>query len=59
MFKTKFGFEFDTEEKVKEFEDGAYVCFSGCKDISNPPDIACKTCCLAKECVQCSKEMED
>lgn len=39
MFKTKFGFEFDTEEKVKEFEDGAYVCFSGCKDISNPPDL--------------------
>ena len=55
MFKAKFGYEFDTEEKVKEFDDGAFVCFSGCKDVNEPPDEAGKTCCLVKECMECSQ----
>ena len=52
MYKAKFGFgfEFDTEEKAKEFDDGAFVCFGGCKDINDVPDMACKNCCLVKEC---------
>lgn len=41
MYKAKFGFEFDTEEKVKEFDDGAFACFSGCKNINDVPDMAC------------------
>ena len=55
MFKAKFGFEFDTEEKAKEFDDGAFVCFSGCKDVSDAPDKACETCCLVTECMACSQ----
>ena len=41
MYKAKFGFEFDTEEKVKEFDDGAFACFCGCKNINDVPDMTC------------------
>ena len=58
MYKAKFGFEFDTEEKVKEFDDGAFACFSGCKNINDVPDMACKTCYLVKECMECNKNVE-
>lgn len=59
MYKAKFGFEFDTEEKAKEFDDGAFVCFSGCRNINNPPDESCKICCLVNECIKCHENEEN
>ena len=59
MYKANFGFEFDTQEKAKEFNDGAFVCFSGCRDKNDVPDKACKTCVLIEECIKCNNEMED
>ena len=59
MYKAKFGFEFDTEVKAKEFNDGACVCFSGCGDVNDPPDESCKTCNLVQECMKCCLDMEE
>jgi hypothetical protein len=58
MYKAKFGFEFDTEEKAKEFDDGAFVCFSGCRDKDDVPDLACKKCCLIDDCIRCNQVMD-
>ena len=58
MIKAYYGYEFDSQEKVDEFNSGANVCFSGCKDINDPPDEACKTCKINKECMSCCEDYD-
>ena len=58
MYKAKFGYEFDTMEKVKEFNDGAFVCSSGCKDNNEVADEYCNKCCLINECIDCNQMID-
>ena len=49
MYKANFGFEFDTMEKVNEFNNSGNICFSGYDETST----LCKECLLYKECKTC------
>ena len=55
MYKAYFGFEFDTMEKVNEFNGGANACFSGYDETAK----MCKECLLHKECKACKQCKED
>ena len=51
MYKANFGFEFDTKEKVEEFNNGGQFCFSGYDETST----TCNMCSLCKECEKCKQ----
>lgn len=51
MYKANNGFEFDTKEKVEEFNNGGQFCFSGCDETS----MVCKECLLFEECSKCKQ----
>lgn len=59
MYKAILGYEFDTMEKVNEFNDGAFVCFSGCRSKDDVPDEYCYKCKLVNECINCYQDMEE
>ena len=54
--KAKFGFEFDSIEKVNEFNNECTQCFGGCRDVNDPPEEACKKCEINIECMKFAKE---
>ena len=58
MYYTKDGYEFNTREKVSEYESGAKTCFTSCNNLVDPPDEACIKCLIATECMKYNKEME-
>lgn len=51
MYKANHGFEFDTKEKVEEFNNGGQFCFSGYDETS----VTCNKCLLCKECESCKQ----
>lgn len=58
MYKANFGYEFDTMEKVNEFNDGANVCYGGCKSKEDVSDEYCHKCKLINECIQYYQDIE-
>ena len=59
MYKASFGYEFDTKEKVNEFNNGAFVCYSGCKNKDEVWGDCCNECCLINECIKAYQDMEN
>lgn len=51
MYKANNGFEFDTQEKVEEFNNGGQFCFSEYDKTST----MCKECLLQTECKRCKE----
>ena len=51
MYKANNGFEFDTKEKVKEFNNNGQFCFSGYDETST----MCEKCLLREECKKCKQ----
>lgn len=53
MYKAKepFGFEFDSQEKVDEFNNECTSCFGGCANKNDVWGECCNNCGIINECI--------